>query len=223
MSIGKGIKIIVNNLPDALKASQKAGTVLNLKTGKQEVLNFLNFNSDSVELLKKRHGEIFDAYNENFTDTLGKVQIKLGEFAGMRLNAAPSTYFGEKSLYIDFLATKSGYKGIGTEILRKLVKLSEKLGFKGNVDLFASTGSIPSSFAEICGVSKCQKSAAISYRKMGFSFGDEAKDLKLDEEIARGGNGLKEIITASGKIQQKDLFSGAMYLEERAIEKYLNN
>ena len=133
------------------------------------------------------------------------------------------TFFGEKSLYIDFLATKSDYKGIGTEILRKLVKLSEKLGFKGNVDLHASTGSIPSSFVEICGVSKCQKSAAISYRKMGFSFGDEAKDLKLDEEIARGGNGLKEVITASGKIRQKDLFSGAMYLEERAIEKYLSN
>ena len=174
---------------------KKAGTILNTKTGLQEPITF----SDLPKEMKIDDCSIYDitAYNLNKED-IGRASFKLLE--------DPSC------LYISYIGTSSEYKGIGSEIMRKLVQLSDRLGMGGRIRLDACTGHIPSYYRFNGFEDKCKTSAAILYKKMGFVANRKSADDAIMKEIAAGGNGI-------GKY---DKFGGTgMHLSEDAINKFL--
>lgn len=183
---------------------KRAGTILNTKTGLQEPITFSDLPSE-IDKLKTYY---LDAYNQS-AETIGKVSFKM---LNLRRKAP--------CLYIDYLGTAEGYKGVGSEIIRKLVQLSDKLGLEGRISLEASTGNIPSHFRFKGFADKCKTSAAIKYKKMGF-VADKWTEKNLQKEIASGGNGFARAKSGFGEYD-RDLFGGTqMELSEEAIKRFL--
>lgn len=182
---------------------KRAGTILNTRIGLQEPIMF----SDLPTEMEKTKIYELTAYNQN-NDAIGRVSFK----KLLRRNEAPT-------LYIQYFGTAGGYKGIGSEMIRKLVQLSKNLGMDGRIKLEASTGSIPSRF-RFKGLSdKCNTSAVIQYKKMGFN-ADKWTEEILQEEMASGGNGIRRAMTGLG--YNEDIFGAVeMDLSEDAINKFL--
>jgi hypothetical protein len=186
---------------------KKAGTVLNTKTNQVEPI--------IVEEYDPKYSRCYDgleALNTN-GEPIGRVSyINTIDDGGL-------FYPKDKpSLFIDFIGTKNGYKGIGTELIRKVVNISKELGLGGRVRLNPCTGSVPFEFRFADFYNKCQKSsAAIQYKKMGFKAYDEDIDKLLEQELLSGGNGF---VMKNGEIL-RDKFTAPMYLPKEAIEKYL--
>lgn len=183
---------------------KRAGTILNTRTGLQEPITF----SDLPKELKIDSCSIYDitAFNSN-KESIGKVSFKLLE--------EPSC------LYISYLGTSSEYKGIGSEIIRKLVQLSDRLGMGGRIRLNACTGQIPLDYRFNGFVDKCNTSAAILYKKMGFVANRKSADDRIMKEIASGGSGFRRATSILGEYT-KDLFGGTgMHLSDDAINKFL--
>lgn len=186
---------------------KRAGTILNTKTGLQEPIMF----SDLPTEMEKTKMYELTAYNQN-NDSIGRASFK----KLLRRGEAPT-------LHIEYFGTAGGYKGIGSEIIRKLVQLSKTLGMEGRINLSACTGCIPPYF-QFKGVSdKCKTSAVIQYKKMGFN-ADKWTEKALQEEMASGGNGIRRATTLNGFEYEYDIFGAVnMELSEDAIRKYLQD
>ncbi len=185
---------------------KKAGTILNTKTGKQEPITF----SELPTNLEERNIYRMYASNQN-GEAIGNVSFK-------KVNHITDDL---PTLYIEYFGTAAGYKGIGSEMIRKLVQLSDKLGMNGRITLEACTGHVPRGFRFNGFAEKCKTSAAIMYKKMGFKADDEWTDNELLKEIASGGNGLRRPKGLFGE-QDVDIFSSTiMDLSEDAIKRYL--
>ena len=185
-------------------SNHKAGTILNTKTGIHENVTF----SDLPSKVDNGKHYILTAYNQN-GEAIGNVSFK-------RLNRRDK----QPCLYINYLGTAEGYKGIGSEIVRKLVQLSERLGMGGRIKLEACTGDVPYAFRLKGFANKCKTSAAIKYKKMGFN-ADRWTEKELQKEIACGGNGFRQDESSLGKYM-RDIFGGIeMDLGEDAIKRYL--
>lgn len=184
---------------------KRAGTILNTKTGLQEPITF----SDLPKEIKIDNGfRIYDitAFNSS-GESIGR--------AGFKLLEEPSC------LYISYLGTSAEYKGIGSEIIRKLVQLSDRLGMGGKIRLDACTGHIPPCYRFNGFVDKCKTSAAILYKKMGFVANRNGVNDRIMEEIASRGNGFRRVTSISGEYNC-DLFGGTgMHLSEDAIKRFL--
>lgn len=181
---------------------KRAGTILNTKTGLQEPITF----SDLPKEMKIDNFSCYNmsAYNSS-KEHIGEVSFKLKE--------EPSC------LYIQHFGTSGDYKGIGSEMIRKLVQLSDKLGMSGRIRLEACTGSIPFRFNGFA--DKCKTSAVIKYKKMGFNANRERINNKIMKEIAAEGNGIRTIKSTSGE-RTFDIFGATnMHLSEDAIKRYL--
>lgn len=186
---------------------KRAGTILNTRTGLQEPITF----SDLPTEMKKTEMYELTAYNQN-NDSIGRVSFK----KLLRRKEAPV-------LYIEYFGTAGGYKGIGSEMIRKLVHLSKTLGMEGRIKLEACTGSIPPRFQFKGCSDKCKTSAVIQYKKMGFN-ADKWTERTLQEEMASGGNGIIRATTATGLEYNRDIFGAVeMDLSEGAIKKYLQD
>lgn len=185
--------------------NKKPGTVLNIKTGKVEPI--------TIEEAYINRSDALEAINIE-GKTIGRMSYKFPEEFGY-------LYPPDKpSLYLDYIGTHGDYKGIGTELVRKLVQTSKDLGFDGRVRLTPMTGSIPLQFQLPGFYNKCEKSsAAIQYKKMGFKAYNEEIDKLLEQELALGGKGFT--FKANGEIAG-DKFTYPMYLPENMIQKYLN-
>jgi len=200
-------KLESDTLCIASKINKKAGTILNTKTNQIEPIVI-----DDFIPRYSRHYDGLEALNTK-GDTIGRVSFTPSEEAG---GLFP---MDKPSLFIDYLGTQSGYKGIGTELVRKVVQISKEAGFGGRVRLQPCTGSVPSEFRFPGFYDKCQtSSAALQYKKMGFKAYDQEIDKLLEQELASGGNGL---IMKNGKVV-RDKYTAPMYLPENVIEKYLN-
>ena len=140
----------------------------------------------------------------------------------VRLKADPGAAVRNiESLYIDFWATNPNYKGIGREMLRNIVKISNNSGFNGRVSLNACTGSVPSEFSRICGNRKMQDVAcAIKYKKMGFNSRLPELDKRIEQAIQNGETGFEMQSSALGN-GFRDTLSGPMDLSPEFIKKYL--
>lgn len=195
----------VSTLPKSVK-------VHNLKTGTKEVIDIEN-------AIVPKTGEYVDisAFNAN-GDTIGLVRLKDAPNNEMyRTLGQPE----KESLYIDFWATSPNYKGVGKEMLKKIVQISNQSGYCGRVSLMACTGSVPSKFMRICGYQKAQDVAcAIKYKKMGFKANMPEIDEKIQESIAKGDSGFVTQVSAFGK-GKRDTLSTSMYLSDETIKKYL--
>ena len=212
----KGLRLTPAAISDTIEISlKKIPTVLNIKTNKAEQIII----DDIISIpTNGRHFDI-SAYNLK-GDVIGLVRLKdapnneLLRFLGKA---------DEASLYIDFFATSPNYKGIGKEMLRKIVKISDQNGYKGRVSLSACTGSVPSEFMRICGYGKAQDvSCAIKYKKMGFNAIQPEIDTKINKAIVSGENGL--VLTKSGLGEgYRDNLSCSMELSPEAISKYLGS
>lgn len=188
------------------KINRKAGTILNTKTKQIEPIVIEDFSPRY-----SRHYDGLEVLNPK-GDTIGRVSFIPSEEVGLFPMDKPS-------LFIDYLGTKGDYKGIGTELVRKVVQISKEAGFGGRVRLNPCTGSVPSEFRFSGFFDKCQtSSAALQYKKMGFKAYDQEIDKLLEQELASGGNGF---VMKNGKIL-RDKYTTPMYLPENAIEKYLN-
>lgn len=190
------------------KATQKrAGTVLNTKTNQTEPVVIEEYTPQY-----SHHSNGLEVLNSN-GDTIGKVAFTPSEEAGFLFP------IDKPSMFINYLGTQNGYKGIGTELVRKVVQISKESGFEGRVRLNPCTGSVPSEFRLLGFYDKCQtSSAALQYKKMGFKAYDPEIDKLLEQELAAGSNGF---VMKNGKIL-RDKYTAPMYLPENAIEKYLN-
>lgn len=194
-------------------SSNELRTVLNTVTHKPESISF----SKLPEEIRNQY-DVFDiyAYNSKGED-IGHASFKI-----LKGHINPVTGKGRKdSLYIKYFGTAGGYKGIGSEIIRKLVQLSNKLGMEGRIMLEAQTGSVPLDFQYTGFVEKCNISAAIKYKKMGFNATNISNDKYILEEILNGGNGYRKAKCASGEYD-RDIFGAIpMTLSDEAINKYL--
>ena len=200
----------------AFKTGKKLNlnTITNVATGKQECLimdSAIKIPADGM------HFDI-SAYN------------KAGERIGMvRLKADPQNEFrhfiGEldkDSLYIDFFATSPKYKGVGKEMLRRIVHISKNNGYGGRVTLQACTGSIPSEFKTVCGSEKIQDvSCAIKYKKMGFNATNPEIDEKINMAILNGESGFVSSSNSIRRNRKRDTLTAFMELSLEAIKKYL--
>lgn len=190
--------------------SKKAGTVLNTKTGKVESIIVQDSCSSSV-----KNAKILEAVNKE-GKTIGKVSFE--PFCMNELYP-----LNDRAIYLEYLGTHGDYKGVGTELVREVVKASKEAGFNGRVRLNPCTGSIPSDFRFPGFGNKCQRtSAAIQYKKMGFKAFDEEVDKLLTKELASGGTGLEVRKSAYGE-GLADKWTNSMYLPEDMIQKYLTN
>lgn len=192
-----------NDVVQISKQVKTPGTVLNLKTGKVEHIeieeSWIN-KCDSLEAFNKEG------------NVIGRVSYKEPDTAGFLYP------IDKPSIYLDYIGTDGDYKGIGTELVRKLVQKSKELGYEGRVRLIPCTGSIPRDFRFPGFYEKCTKSsAAIQYKKMGFKAYDKEIDKQLEQELAAGGKGF---IYKNGEIA-KDKFTNPMYLPEEMIQRYL--
>lgn len=196
-----------------VSASPKPVKVLNLKTGTKEVIEIEN-------TMVPKTGEHVDisAFNAN-GDRIGLVRLMDAPNNNMyRMLGQPEN----ESLYIDFWATSPDYKGVGKEMLKKIVQISNQSGYYGRVSLLACTGSVPSKFMRICGYQKAQDVAcAIKYKKMGFNANMPEIDAKIQEAIAKGDSGLITQLSGLGK-GKRDTLTTSMYLSDEAIRKYLS-
>lgn len=186
--------------------SKKVRTILNIKKGTQEPIVFSKL-PDNIDLTGGYNIYTLDAFNID------------GELIGRLSFKGYENIFDElEALYIKYFGTSNEYKGIGTEMVRQIVSLSNKLGLKGNVRLSACTGSIPQEF-QFKGISeKCKTSAAIKYKKMGFAANRLSIDRRINEKISEGDTG----IIQDPRGASKDIFgSVAMHLSEDAIQRYL--
>lgn len=188
-----------------ITSTKKAGTVLNESTGLQESIIF----SDLPKEISRHKVYDITAYNTN-GEEIGRAGFKQIE-----------RFKKPNSLKINYIGTSKGYKGIGTEIVRKLVKLSNELGMQGRILLEACTGSVPPSYRFSGFSEKCKVSAAIKYKKMGFVAESKFVDKRISNEIADGGSGIRLLSNAFGDYT-KDIFSGElMHLSDNAIKKFL--
>lgn len=170
--------------------------VLNTKTGMQETITFNELPNEIVP------SEVYriTAYNETGKD-IGCASYKL-----LQRKNRPD------SLYIKYFGTSNEYKGIGREIIHKLVQLSNQMGMNGKITLQACTGEVPFRYPGF--MKKCNVSAAIKYKKMGFIAEDRVIDKRISDEILKGGNGF---------LSKRDMFNGTkMSLSDEAIQKYLS-
>lgn len=189
------------------KINRKAGTVLNTKTNQIEPVVIEKFVPRYY-----RHYDGLEAINPK-GDTIGRVSFTPTEEAALLFP------MDKPSLFIDYFGTQGDYKGIGTELVRKVVQISKEAGFSGRVRLNPCTGSVPSEFRLPGFYDKCQtSSAALQYKKMGFKAYNKEIDKLLEQELASGGNGF---IMKNGKVV-RDKYTASMYLPEDVIEKYLN-
>lgn len=192
-----------NDVVQISRQIKSPGTVLNVKTGKVEHIEI----EDSW--INKCDG--LEAFNKE-GNVIGRVSYKEPDTAGLLYP------IDKPSIYLDYIGTDGDYKGIGTELVRKLVQKSKELGYEGRVRLIPCTGSIPRDFRFPGFYEKCTKSsAAIQYKKMGFKAYDKEIDKQLEQELASGGKGF---IYKNGKIA-RDKFTTPMYLPEESIQKYL--
>jgi len=205
----KGLKYVP--FEESSNAVRKPGMILNTKTGMQEPIEM-----DMIDCIPKDRHIDLSAYN-TAGDEIGIVRLKddptneYTEFIGIK---------GQDCLYIDFWATSPNYKGIGREMLKKIVQISKRSGYGGRVSLSASTGSIPMKFGRICGPGKSDVSCAIKYKKMGFNAVTPEMDLKINETIAKGESGL--VIDPDNPQHFKEGLACKMELSPEAIKKYLN-
>ena len=204
----------VNELISFKFSSKKIPTVLNIKTNKAEQIII----DDIISIPTNGMHIDISAYNLK-GDVIGLVRLKdapnneLLRFLGKA---------DEASLYIDFFATSPNYKGIGKEMLRKIVKISDQNGYKGRVSLSACTGSVPSEFMRICGYGKAQDvSCAIKYKKMGFNATQPRIDAKINKAIINGETGLVYQTSGLGS-GYRDTLSCSMELSQEAIQRYLS-
>ncbi len=181
---------------------KKPGTILNLKSGMVEEIKF----SELPEVIKKNYDYRISAYN---------IQ---GEKIGCAKIVPCVTSKGKETFWLDYIGTSNDYKGVGTEMIRKIVKESKKTGYHGNIDLSACTGSVPWEYQFNGFIEKCEScSAAIKYHKMGFTSYDKSYNEIIAEELSVGGNGLRK-----GRHGLVDILNSApMYLSDEAIKKYL--
>ncbi len=193
---------IVTDAYDIIKKTgvrRRIGTVFNRITNLQEPIQLVV--PKIPKNIKNQEKMLISAYNlENQLIGMARVEPWLDNPL-------------ERALYIEFFSTNQHYKGIGTEMLRKIVQLSERLGLKGKVCLQASTGSIPSEFAAVCG-GKFDTSCAIKYRKMGFEASIPSTTEKIDKAIKEGFNGFND--------RKRDTLSCFMSLTPEAIKRYLS-
>ena len=177
-------------------------TVLNLKTNSVEKITF----SELPEVIKENYDYRISAYN---------IQ---GEKIGCAKIIPCVTNKGKETFWLDYIGTSNDYKGVGTEMIRKIVKESKRAGYHGNIDLSACTGSVPWEYQFNGFIEKCEScSAAIKYHKMGFRSYVKSYSEFIAEELRIGGNGLRK-----GKYGFVDILNSApMYLSDEAIKKYL--
>ncbi|MDY6310528.1 MAG: GNAT family N-acetyltransferase [Cyanobacteriota bacterium] len=212
------VESIVGDIYKSIKTKgveRKPGTILNTKTHLQEPIVV----EEIPELNKNFKSYDVTAYNIE-REEIGLARLtpdpnnKMNKFLGIK---------DKDSLYIEYLATSPNYKGIGTEMLRKIVQASNRMGYSGRVSLEACTGSVPMEFLRICGYGKPQKfSCAIKYKKMGFNSTVPELDAKIEQGIKNGGNGLVIQHFAFGGSGYRDRLSGPMELSQEAIRKYLS-
>jgi len=207
------LKSTAKGLVSSFKTSMSGNkrTVLNLKTGKKEILDFFgDFAERTFSPAKGVEHEFMDALIND--KVVGKVEVTSGLAAGLRANLPELYLMGENSLCINFLATSPDYKGVGRELVRKVVQLSQKLGFNGQVDLHCDTGRVPSHFMSVCGIDKCRVSSALKYRKMGFASVIPEQNSLIDATIKNGGTGMRK---------GNDLLSCTLHLPDDVIKNYL--
>ena len=190
--------------------ARRTGTILNTKSGIQEPI--------SIRIptgLTKESEFLIEACNIDGT-RIGLVKLK------PHPNNAIYDDINKHSLYIDFFSTAPGYKGIGTEMLKKIVKLSNQFGYKGRVSLQACTGSLPDEYRVISRDKILDGSCALKYAKMGFKSTRPEINAKIEETIRNGGDGiLHKKGSIYGEKYGEDLLSGPMYLPDESIKKYL--
>ena len=180
-------------IPTTLK---KAKTILNTTTGKTESISFSTL-PDKIEDFRTVHHIV--AFDE--------IGNKIGGASFQKIRPR----CGEDFIKIDYIGTQSGYKGIGSEIIRELSLLSKRSGIS-KIYLTACTGEVPPAFRFSGYGDKIRTSAAIKYYKMGFRSKKERINNLIEEEIAKGGNGFRPRTTPFGTANA-DMFSGIeMYL-----------
>lgn len=107
----------------------------------------------------------------------------------------PDYYKNQKYLFINQIYSHKKYKGIGTELIKKLVQESKKQGFEGRICLNAST-------------TKPEKGSPIPfYYKLGF----EASNKQKHEQIKKA--------LESGKKIPASCESVTLFLPENAIKR----
>jgi len=173
------------------------GTALNVRTGIQEKIYIDEFSE--YELLRD-NAEPVEKYAK---DVAGKIIGK------MRIGHSK-----DGALEIHDIATSDEYKGIGREMIRKVVEQSKRIWLNGRVQLTAWTGYLPEDYLAIAGKKATDTAAAIKYHKMGFVANDPKLEQEILDTIQSGGTGLR----ANGTI---DNLVGHMHLSEQGIKQFL--
>ncbi|MCR5266719.1 MAG: GNAT family N-acetyltransferase [Cyanobacteria bacterium RUI128] len=178
-------------------SERPVGHVQNVKTGRFEYLQI------SVEGTPGKNNEFKIRATDGNGRTIGLVKID-----------NTSEYTVEPGCYVEFIATSPNYRGVGSELMREVVKYSNEFGLDGKVWLKAVTNDLPNEFLAICGGGRAHTSAAVAYKRMGFEAFDGEVDTRISDEISSGGTGIQGDI---------DLFRGSlMRLPQTAIDKYMS-
>ena len=188
---------------DEIRPNRPVGQIRNIETGEYENISF------DIEGEPSSSGKFYiTALNEN-GDVIGKAKID---------NTSGNST--QKGLYISFIGTSEKYNGIGSELVREVVKYSEQVGLDGEVWLNAVTGDLPPEFGVIAAnrnrTQENSTSAAVAYKRMGFEATNAEIDTKISEEISRGGSGMDY-----NNNRKPDMFGGTiMRLSQAAINKF---
>ena len=179
----------------------------------------LNLNTNEMETIKicltenYKNNEIFNINVFNSKNKLIGVAEVLKDCN--YLNIDPN------SVYISSIATSSDYKGIGTEIIAQVAKLSKFLGKGGKVSLVSTTGTVRPQHKQFA-KNNYNVSSAIKYKKMGFKAVDTTMDESINKAIDEKTSGLSKITYSNGALKgYVDNLSCSMVLTEDAILKYV--
>lgn len=191
-----------------IKDLQPLPTIYNTTTKNR---NYIRFSNPNIKIKQGDYPKDFEAFSIPGNKLIGKARISY--------NQQKDIFGYPPSLYVDFIATKPGYKGVGSEMMKHITKISKANGYNGNVSLLACTGSVPSDFASICGYSKMQDmSSTLKYYKMGFRTGDPILNKNIENEIKNGSDGFRTVKSFCGSGKQ-DKYSPSMDLSPDAIVK----
>jgi len=197
----KSLKDVIRDVVNELKRTgvqRGRNTALNVRTGVQEGIYIDEFTK--TELFSEGSEPVIKYAKDATGKIIGKMEVGHSE---------------KGALVINDIATSDEYKGVGKELIRKVVEQSKRIFLGGNVRLTAWTGYLPEDYLEIAGKKVYDKAAAIKYHNMGFKAVEPELERKIVDTIESGGTGLSN----DGVV---DYLVGDMMLSDEGIKEFLD-
>ncbi len=157
-----------NENPTFEKISAKSGIIHRAK-----IVSLKDYNGNEVKAVLIHNKRSKSMYLTRGQDVLGGAIYSISN-APMKGNNYPDYYRNKKYLFINQIYSHKKYKGIGTELIKKLVEESKKQGFEGRICLNAST-------------TKPEKGSPIPfYYKLGFEASNKQKHEEIKKALEEG-------------------------------------